>query len=218
MGRCARSARRLRRAAGRTAWALVPRQPKPCLVASQRLDRARQRRRPVRPESGAHTRALPPSRRSDPARARRVGCRAAGSARMKHLLVTNDFPPKIGGIQSLLWEWWRRLPPEQFAVLTSPHHGAAEWDLQQPFRVERVKEPVLLPHPAMVRRTDELAREIGAGLVVIDPALPLGLIGPSLELPYAVVLHGAEVTVPGRLPGSRQVLGHVLRRAQHVIA
>ena len=36
---------------------------------------------------------------------------------MKHLLVTNDFPPKIGGIQSLLWEWWRRLPPESFAVL-----------------------------------------------------------------------------------------------------
>ncbi|MFM2071819.1 MAG: hypothetical protein RLZZ623_2082, partial [Actinomycetota bacterium] len=39
---------------------------------------------------------------------------------MKHLLVTNDFPPKIGGIQSLLWEWWRRLPPESFALLTSP--------------------------------------------------------------------------------------------------
>ena len=42
---------------------------------------------------------------------------------MKHLLVTNDFPPKIGGIQSLLWEWWRRLPPESFAVLTSPVRG-----------------------------------------------------------------------------------------------
>ena len=40
---------------------------------------------------------------------------------MKHLLVTNDFPPKIGGIQSLLWEWWRRLPSDQFAVLTSPY-------------------------------------------------------------------------------------------------
>ena len=47
---------------------------------------------------------------------------------MKHLLVTNDFPPKIGGIQSLLWEWWRRLPADQFAVLTSPYAGAAEFD------------------------------------------------------------------------------------------
>ena len=50
---------------------------------------------------------------------------------MKHLLVTNDFPPKIGGIQSLLWEWWRRLPPESFAVLTSPYDGAAEFDATQ---------------------------------------------------------------------------------------
>ena len=50
---------------------------------------------------------------------------------MKHLLVTNDFPPKIGGIQSLLWEWWRRLPPESFAVLTSPHAEAAAFDAAQ---------------------------------------------------------------------------------------
>lgn len=137
---------------------------------------------------------------------------------MKHLLVTNDFPPKIGGIQSLLWEWWRRLPPESFAVLTSPYPGAAEFDAQQPFLVERTREPVLLPHPWMVQRVNAMARDVGADLVVLDPALPLGLIGPSLALPYDVVLHGAEVTVPGRLPLSRQTLGYVLRRARHIVA
>jgi phosphatidylinositol alpha-1,6-mannosyltransferase len=137
---------------------------------------------------------------------------------VKHLLVTNDFPPKIGGIQSLLWEWWRRLPPDRFAVLTSPYSGDAEFDAAQPFRVERTREPVLLPHPWMVRRIDALSAEIGADLVVLDPALPLGLVGPSLSAPYDVVLHGAEVTVPGRVPGTRQALGHVLRRARHVIS
>ena len=137
---------------------------------------------------------------------------------MKHLLVTNDFPPKIGGIQSLLWEWWRRLPPSSFAVLTSPHAHARVFDQQQPFRIERTKEPVLLPHPWMVNRINSLAAEIGADFVVLDPALPLGLVGPALRLPYMVVLHGAEVTVPGRLPVSKPILGHVLRGAQHVIA
>ena len=137
---------------------------------------------------------------------------------MKHLLVTNDFPPKIGGIQSLLWEWWRRLPPDRFAVLTSPYQGARRFDGEQAYRIERTREPVLLPHPWMVRRIDDLARDVGADLVVLDPALPLGLVGPSLQLPYDVVLHGAEVTVPGRLPGSRQALGNVLRRARHVIS
>ncbi|MGD9702117.1 MAG: glycosyltransferase family 4 protein [Acidimicrobiia bacterium] len=137
---------------------------------------------------------------------------------MKHLLVTNDFPPKIGGIQSLLWEWWRRLPADRFAVLTSPHRDAAAWDAEQPFRVERIPEPVLLPHPLMTRRADRLAKEIGAELIVLDPAVPLGLIGPSLDLPYAVVLHGAEVTVPGRIPVAKQTLAYVLRRAAVVIA
>jgi phosphatidylinositol alpha-1,6-mannosyltransferase len=137
---------------------------------------------------------------------------------MKHLLVTNDYPPKIGGIQSLLWEWWRRLPSDSFAVLTSPYEGAAEFDAAQPYRIERTREPVLLPHPLMVKRINDMATDFGADFVVLDPALPLGLVGPALKLPYMVVLHGAEVTVPGRLPGSKQVLGHVLRGARHVIA
>ena len=137
---------------------------------------------------------------------------------MKHLLVTNDFPPKVGGIQSLLWEWWRRLPPESFAVLTSPYKGTEAFDAAQPFLIERTREPVLLPHPWMTRRVNSMAARVGADLVVLDPALPLGLIGPSLDLPYDVVLHGAEVTVPGRLPASKQTLAYVLRRARHVVA
>jgi hypothetical protein len=128
---------------------------------------------------------------------------------MKHLLVTNDFPPKVGGIQNLLWEWWRRLPPDSFAVLTSPHKDAAEFDAQQPYLIRRTKEPVLLPHPWMIQRINDMAEEIGADFIVLDPAVPLGIVGPSLKLPYMVVLHGSEVTVPGRLPGSKQVLARV---------
>lgn len=137
---------------------------------------------------------------------------------MKHLLVTNDYPPKIGGIQSLLWEWWRRLPPDRFAVLTSPYEGSAEFDAGEAYRIERTVEPFLLPHPWMVKRINDLADDVGADLVVIDPAVPLGLVGPSLKLPYDLVLHGAEVTVPGRLPLLKQALGYTLRRARHVIA
>ncbi len=137
---------------------------------------------------------------------------------MKHLLVTNDYPPKIGGIQSLLWEWWRRLPPDRFAVLTSPYAGTEEFDAGEPYRIERTPEPFLLPHPWMVKRINDLGDDFGADLVVIDPAVPLGLVGPSLKLPYDLVLHGAEVTVPGRLPLSKQALGYTLRRARHLVA
>ncbi len=131
-----------------------------------------------------------------------------------HLLVTNDFPPKIGGIQSFLWEMWRRLPPASFTVLTIEHPGSAEFDAAQEFRIERLGLPMLLPTPSLARRIRSLAGEVGASLVVFDPAVPVGLLGPRLGLPYAVVLHGAEVSVPGRLPISRTALARVLRDAQ----
>ena len=137
---------------------------------------------------------------------------------MTHLLVTNDFPPKLGGIQSYLWELWRRLPPSSFAVLTTPWPDAAAWDAAQPYRIERTRQRVLLPTPGLVRRIDALAREVDAGLVVLDPALPVGALGPRLERPYALVLHGAEVTVPGRLPVSRALLGRTLRGADRIVA
>lgn len=137
---------------------------------------------------------------------------------MPSLLVTNDFPPKVGGIQSYLWELWRRLPPAQVTVLTTAYPGAAAFDAAQPFRIERAGR-VLLPDPGLARRIDALAAEVGADVVFLDPALPLGLLGPRLRsAPYVVVLHGAEVTVPGRLPGSRRMLARVLRGAAGVVA
>lgn len=137
---------------------------------------------------------------------------------MTHLLVTNDFPPKVGGIQSYLWELWRRLPAGEATVLTTPHPGDRAWDGEQPFRVVRSRRRALLPTPGMAAEIDRLAAEVGASLVLLDPAWPLGLVGRHLDRPYGVVLHGAEVTIPGRLPGTRAMLGHVLRGATLVIA
>jgi phosphatidyl-myo-inositol dimannoside synthase len=141
----------------------------------------------------------------------------------RHLLVTNDFPPKVGGIQSYLWELWRRLDPEQFAVLTaSSHPAASSFDAEQArrgVRIDRVRGPILFfPSPRTRSRVRALAAEIGASLVLLDPSLPLGLLGPSLGLPFGVVLHGAEVTVPGRLPPSRAVLASVLRRSSLIVS
>jgi phosphatidylinositol alpha-1,6-mannosyltransferase len=135
-----------------------------------------------------------------------------------HLLVTNDFPPKIGGIQSYLWELWRRLPPGEVTVLTTAHRSARDFDKAQAFRVVRSRTPVLLPNPLLARRIRRLAAEVGAKAVVLDPALPLGLVGPRLGLPYGVVLHGSEISVPGRLPGSRSLLAGVVSQASLAVA
>jgi phosphatidyl-myo-inositol dimannoside synthase len=137
---------------------------------------------------------------------------------VRSLLVTNDFPPKVGGIQSYLWELWRRLPPDEVAVLTTPQAGHVAFDAAQAFPVVRTRQRVLLPTPVLARQIEASARRFDAGLVVLDPALPLGALALRLSRPYGVVLHGAEVTVPGRLPGTRALLGAVLRGARTVVA
>ncbi len=138
---------------------------------------------------------------------------------MTALLVTNDFPPRTGGIESYLYELWRRLPPGDATVLTNRFRGAPEWDAAQQFRIVRTKEPVLLPTSALVHQIDALAREIAAEVIFLDPWLPLGALGPRLRAaPYLVIVHGSEVTVPGRLPGSRELGARGLLAAAGIVA
>jgi phosphatidylinositol alpha-1,6-mannosyltransferase len=141
----------------------------------------------------------------------------------RHLLVTNDFPPKVGGIQNYLWDLWSRLDPASFVVLTaSSDASAASFDAAQAergIRIERVPEPILFfPTVGTRNAVRGCVAEHEIDLVLFDPALPLGLLGPRIGVPYGVVLHGAEVTVPGRLPGSRAVLRRVLGGAALVIS
>jgi phosphatidylinositol alpha-1,6-mannosyltransferase len=135
------------------------------------------------------------------------------------LLVTNDFPPKHGGIQSVLWELWRRLPASETTVLTTPFRGSRVWDAEQDFRIERTRRPVLLPTPFVRRDVDELAREVAADVIFVDPMLPLGEIGPRLDsAPYVVIAHGAEVSMWGRVPPLNLFARRVLRDAAGVLA
>ncbi|MEM7324315.1 MAG: glycosyltransferase family 4 protein [Actinomycetota bacterium] len=135
-----------------------------------------------------------------------------------HLLVTNDFPPKVGGIQNYLWELWRRLPDGATSVYTTPYAGTAAFDARQPFPIERSPEPWLIPYPWLPSRVSAMAERVGAELVLFDPALPVGAIGPHIGLPYGVILHGAEVTIPGRVPGLRSLMARTLRQASLVVS
>lgn len=135
-----------------------------------------------------------------------------------HLLLTNDYPPKVGGIQTYLWELWRRLPQDSFEVFTSPHGRAAAFDGAQHHTVHRHDRFWLPPTRRVLGRVRSHAEAIDASVVVIDPAFPLGALGPSLDRPYAVIVHGAEVTVPARLPGTSAMLRRAVAGADLVIS
>ena len=103
-------------------------------------------------------------------------------------------------------------------MLTTAHADAAAFDAAEPFRIERTVESFLVPTPMLAKRIDALAAEVDARVVLLDPAWPLGAIGPLLERPFGVVLHGAEVTIPAKLPFVQLLLRSTMRQSRIVIA
>lgn len=146
------------------------------------------------------------------------GLHLQGEAVPRHLLVTNDYPPKVGGIQNYLWELYRRFTDEETVILTSPYEGDATFDGAQPQKISRHERFWLSPTPDVRRRIDEVAQDAGAHLAMLDPAVPLGLLGPSLAVPYGLIIHGTEAVVPARVPGLQARFARVLAQAQLVVS
>lgn len=113
------------------------------------------------------------------------------------LLVTNDFPPRAGGIQAYLHSLVRALPADQLAVYAPDWPGAAAFDAAQPFPVVRHPGTLMLPVPPVLRRAARLVRDLGCETVWFGAAAPLALMGPALRTAGAhrVVAssHGHEV-------------------------
>ena len=136
---------------------------------------------------------------------------------MRHLLVTNDYPPKVGGIQSYLWEIYRRLPQDKVVVYTTPHPDSESFDQQQTHKIIRSKQRVLLPTKQVANQIRSVAKDEDIDFIMYDPAVPIGMLGPKIRIPYGVILHGAEVTIPGRVPIARALIANVLQNAKLVV-
>ena len=92
------------------------------------------------------------------------------------LLITNDFPPRPGGIQSFVHNLAVRQPAGSVVVYASSWRGAAKFDADQPFEVIRERTRVLLPTPLVARRAARLARAYDCDTVWFGAAAPLGLL------------------------------------------
>ncbi len=128
------------------------------------------------------------------------------------LVVTNDFPPRQGGIQSFVHQLAVRQPPGSLVVYASDHDGAAEFDAAQPFPVVRHPTGMLLPTPAARRRAVALLREHDCTAVWFGAAAPLGLLAPALRAAGAervlAMTHGHEAGW-AMLPGARYALRRI---------
>ncbi|MFD6371071.1 glycosyltransferase family 4 protein, partial [Streptomyces roseolus] len=137
----------------------------------------------------------------------------------KTLIVTNDFPPRPGGIQAFLHNMALRLDPDRLVVYASTwkrgREGAeatALFDAEQPFTVVRDRTTMLLPTPRVTARATALLREHGCASVWFGAAAPLGLMAPALRRAGAKRLvattHGHEAGW-AQLPAARQLLRRI---------
>ncbi|MFE3800065.1 glycosyltransferase family 4 protein [Nocardia tengchongensis] len=127
------------------------------------------------------------------------------------LLVTNDFPPRPGGIQSYLHALALQLPADELVVYAPRWKGDSHWkfDAQQPFQVVRHPTTLMLPTPLVARRAKKLMRDEQCDQVWFGAAAPLALLSPVLRRAGAERIlastHGHEVGW-SMLPGARQAL------------
>nr|WP_203695766.1 glycosyltransferase family 4 protein [Streptomyces rubrogriseus] len=135
------------------------------------------------------------------------------------MIVTNDFPPRPGGIQAFLHNMALRLDPERLVVYASTWkrgregtEATAAFDAEQPFTVVRDRTTMLLPTPGATRRAVGLLREHGCTAVWFGAAAPLGLMAPALRRAGAERLvattHGHEAGW-AQLPAARQLLRRI---------
>ena len=131
------------------------------------------------------------------------------------LVVTNDFPPRQGGIQTFVAALLDRRPPESLVVLASRSPGWEEHDAGLPYPVVRRPTTMLLPTRATARAAVDLARRYGCDSAFFGAAAPLGLIAPALRdagVGHLVgATHGHE-TGWVALPGSRQLMQRIASR------
>jgi phosphatidylinositol alpha-1,6-mannosyltransferase len=138
---------------------------------------------------------------------------------MRVLCVTNDFPPRAGGIQAFVHGVLLRQPEGSVVVYAPRWKGDAAFDAAQPFPVVRHPGSLMVPEPSVLRRARDIARAEGCQAVVFGAAAPLGLLAPRLASAGVArsvgMTHGHEAAW-AVTPGPRQVLRRIGEGLDHV--
>jgi len=135
---------------------------------------------------------------------------------MRVLLVTNDYPPRPGGIQQYLAGLVASLDAE--VRVLAPRDPMAT----DTAGVVRGHRRFLWPTRRTRRWVAGHIAEFSPDVVVFGAPHPLAHLGPGLRaspgVPYGVVCHGAEIVITAAIPLVRSLVKYPLRRADVVFA
>ena len=117
------------------------------------------------------------------------------------LLVTNDFGPRAGGIETFVIGLLERIKGHEVTVFTSQQGDTSVYDQQWldkfGVRVVRDKSKILLPSWRVTRAAKKIVAVKNIDVVVFGAAAPLALMSPSLRKSgvkkIIALTHGHEV-------------------------
>jgi phosphatidyl-myo-inositol dimannoside synthase len=136
------------------------------------------------------------------------------------LMVTNAFPPRVGGIQRTLEAVSAELPADRLAVVAPRWRGSEAFDRAQPYWICRDGSTFSLPTPSYLRLVRAAIREHRADVVLFGDAMPLAALGPTLArdgVPYVVLAHGFDFWL-SVTPGPHAAMRYMTSRASAVLA
>ena len=134
------------------------------------------------------------------------------------LVVTNDFPPRVGGIQRTLWSLCTSLPAGRVSVIAPDWEGAVGFDGEATFPIARRPGRFLWPTPSMAEAVEREIARSGAEVILFGDAFPLALLGPRLAArgtPYLVAAHGFDYWL-STVPVAHGVMSRMTSRAARV--
>jgi phosphatidylinositol alpha-1,6-mannosyltransferase len=117
------------------------------------------------------------------------------------LVITNDFGPRTGGIETFVMGLLERIVDHKVVVFTSQQGDTSEYDKQwfKKFGVQVIRDrsKILLPSLRVAKRAKEIAQMHNIEVVVFGAAAPLALMAPKLRKAgvkkIIALTHGHEV-------------------------
>jgi phosphatidyl-myo-inositol dimannoside synthase len=117
------------------------------------------------------------------------------------LWLTNDLPPRAGGIEQFVDNLLQRVHPERSLVLGPAAAGAAAHDRRRPYRTVRLERSPVLPTPSVLRAVRDHAGSHRPDVIVLGATWPLGELAPYLRddpgVPVVGLTHGLEAGLAG---------------------
>jgi len=139
----------------------------------------------------------------------------------KALLVTIDFPPKLGGVAKYYENICKNLPADKIVVLTNKAKGSDKFDKKQQYKIYREDLFFRFFWPRwvkMILKIKKIIKKENIEIIYIGQILPVGEAMMLVKLPFIVFTHGMDITMPQKNKRKALILKKIIGKSYKLIS